>query len=110
AVAWAHQLRQSGSRVAWLGLDVDDDEPTRFLYYLVQALRRVCNTVGVAPLDLTTETLLIPSDTIVTMLINELAEIEDEVYLFLDDHHRITHSAIHDSVLFLLSHAPSNFH
>jgi len=109
-IAWAHRLRQHGCRVAWLALDADDDEPTRFLHYLVQALRRVCNTVGVSALDLTVEPLLIPADTIVTMLINELAEIEDDVYLFLDDLQRIAHSGIHDALWFLLSHAPSNFH
>jgi len=110
AIAWAQRLRQSGSRVAWLALDADDDEPARFLHYVVHALRRACNSVGVAALGLTSETFLVPSDTIVTTLINELAEIEDEVCLFLDDYHRITDRAIHDALWFFLSHAPSNFH
>jgi len=110
AIAWAQRLRQSGSRVAWLALDADDDEPARFLHYVVHALRRACNSVGVAALGLTSETFLVPSDTIVTTLINELAEIEDEVCLFLDDYHRITDRAIHDALCFFLSHAPSNFH
>src|SRR5690242_12228510 len=54
-----------------------------------QCMRRACNHVGVAALGLTSETFLIPSHTIVTTLINELAEIDDEIYVFLDDYHRI---------------------
>jgi LuxR family transcriptional regulator, maltose regulon positive regulatory protein len=110
AIVWAEKLRQLGSRVAWLALDADDDEPARFLHYVVHSLRRACNSVGVAALGLTSETFLVPSETIVTTLINELAEIEDDVYLFLDDYHRIADRAIHDALWFFLSHAPSHFH
>jgi LuxR family maltose regulon positive regulatory protein len=39
-------------------------------------------------------------------LINELADSEDEIYLFLDDYHWITHPEIHDAFSFLLQHAP----
>src|SRR6266849_7372564 len=45
AVAWTERLRQSGNRVAWLALEVDDDEPARFLHYVAHALRRACNSV-----------------------------------------------------------------
>src|SRR5690348_11553148 len=31
---WAEHLRRSGHCVAWLSLDSDDDEPTRFLFYV----------------------------------------------------------------------------
>jgi LuxR family transcriptional regulator, maltose regulon positive regulatory protein len=110
AIAWAERLRHCGSRVAWLALDAEDDEPARFLHYLVHSLRRACNSLGVAALGLTSETFLVPSETIVTTLINELAEIEDDVYLFLEDYHRISDRAIHDALWFLMSHAPSHFH
>jgi LuxR family maltose regulon positive regulatory protein len=110
AIAWAERLRKAGSQVAWLALDADDDEPARFLYYIVHALRRACNSVGVAALGLTSETFLVPLPTIVTTLLNELAELEDEIYLFLDDYHCITHPAIHEAMSFFLANAPSNFH
>jgi LuxR family maltose regulon positive regulatory protein len=42
AAAWAERLRQSGHAVAWLALDADDSEATRFLFYVAQALRRAC--------------------------------------------------------------------
>jgi hypothetical protein len=34
AVAWAEQLQKGGKLIAWLTLDDDDDEPTRFLFYV----------------------------------------------------------------------------
>jgi LuxR family maltose regulon positive regulatory protein len=39
-----------------------------------------------------------------------LAEIEEEVCLFLEDYHWVSDPAIHDAVAFLLRHAPSQFH
>jgi ATP/maltotriose-dependent transcriptional regulator MalT len=110
AITWAEQLRKEGNQIAWLALDADDDEPARFLYYAVHALRRACNSVGVAALGLTSETFLVPLPTIITTLLNELAELEDGIYLFLDDYHRITHPAIHEAMSFFLAYAPSHFH
>jgi LuxR family maltose regulon positive regulatory protein len=37
AVAWAERLQKNGGSIAWLTLDADDDEPTRFLYYVSHA-------------------------------------------------------------------------
>lgn len=110
AISWAERLRRRGTRVAWLALDPDDGEPARFMYYIVQALRCACDSFGVATLSLVSENFLVPSATIVTTLINELAEIEDEIYLFLDDYHRIVHPTIHEAMSFFLTHMPSHFH
>lgn len=110
AVAWAEQLEQSGNSVAWLALDSDDDQPTRFLFYVSHALRHVCAGVGDAAIRLMLETSLVQPHTIVSLLINDLTDADNEVYLFLDDYHSVTDPAIHDAVSFLLRHAPSQFH
>ena len=44
------------------------------------------------------------------MLINDLADIDNEVFLFLDDYHLVTDPAIRRVVSFLLRHAPSHLH
>ncbi|RDK06131.1 hypothetical protein [Cupriavidus lacunae] len=93
-----------------LSLDGGDDEPARFLHHLAKALRQACSSVGASAIGLTAETSLVPAQTVIATLINELAEIEDEVYLFLDDYHLINLPAIHDAVAFMLAHAPSNLH
>src|SRR2546423_10536603 len=44
------------------------------------------------------------------MLINDLADIDNEVFLFLDDYHSVTDPVIRGAVSFLLRYAPSHLH
>ena len=44
------------------------------------------------------------------MLINDLADIDNEVFVFLDDYHLVTDPGIRRAVSFLLRHAPSHLH
>jgi LuxR family transcriptional regulator, maltose regulon positive regulatory protein len=67
AVAWAEQLQQGGNSVAWLALESDDDEPTRFLFYVSHALRHACAGVGEAAIGVMLETSLIHPQTIVSI-------------------------------------------
>ena len=110
SIVWAERLRESGNRVAWLALEPDDDEPIRFLYYVAKALHRSCGDIGSAALGLIAETSLVAPQAVTSTLINELADFEEEAYLFLDDYHCVTHPLIHKAISFLLEHAPSNFH
>ena len=110
ALAWLNRLRASGAHVAWLSLDTDDDEPARFLHHLAQALRHACGNVGASAIRLTAEASLVPAQCIVATLINELVEVDDEVYLFLDDYHLISLPVIHEVVAFLIEHVPSHVH
>jgi LuxR family maltose regulon positive regulatory protein len=78
---------------------------------VAHALRRGCNGVGEAAISQISEFFfLVPINTIVATLVNELADSEDEIYLFVDDYHWITHPEIHHALSFLLQHAPSQFH
>ena len=66
--------------------------------------------LGEAPISLMLETSLVHPHTIVSMLINDLADIDNEVFLFLDDYHLVTDPAICRVVSFLLRHVPSHLH
>ena len=110
AVAWAERLQQSGKLIAWLALDADDDEPTRFLFYVSHALGRASGGVGKAALDFISDISLVPCYTIVSTWINDLVDIDDDVYLFLDDYHRITDRDIRNAISYLLRYAPTQFH
>ena len=103
-------MQQSAGSVAWLSLDADDDEPTRFFFYASYALRRACNHLGEAAISLISDVSLVPLNAIVSSLINELTEIENDVYLFLDDYHYIGDAEIHNALSFLLKYVPSRFH
>src|SRR5579864_324846 len=85
ALAWFARLRANGAQVAWLSLDAEDDEPARFLNYLAHALRHACGNVGAAAISLTADAAFVPSHAVVSTIINELVDVDDEVVLFLDD-------------------------
>ncbi|MEX3813171.1 LuxR C-terminal-related transcriptional regulator [Paraburkholderia sp. BR13439] len=110
ALTWLERLRRDGVLVAWLSLDSEDDEPARFLYHLAQALQQACDGVGASAIGLTTAASLVPAQSIVSTLINELVEVDDEVCIFLDDFHLISLPAVHDAVSFLVENAPSHVH
>jgi len=98
---WA---RDTGRRVAWLGLDGGDSDPARFWRYAVAALDGVrpglAGRVGPAPSR--------SFEGLVTALINELAADpgQDEVLLVLDDYHVVDSGLVHESVAFLLENLP----
>ncbi len=104
------QARQRS--VAWLSVDSGDNDPARFWRYVAAALDRVRPGIadGVAPL------LGPPAppsfDGVATALINELAGRpgDDEVLLVLDDYHVVEAQSVHQSVMFLLDHLPSDSH
>jgi LuxR family transcriptional regulator, maltose regulon positive regulatory protein len=110
AAALAEKLDQSGNCVGWLSIDSDDDEAARFLFYVSQALHHACPDVGADAIGLILENNLIDPTAILSSLINDLAEIEDDVYLFLEDYHWLNASGIHQTVEYFLKHAPSHCH
>src|SRR4029079_2417309 len=110
AVAWADRLLRSGNSVAVFSIDANDNEPTQFLFYVAHALHHAYEAPGRLAIDLIQETSLIGPHTIVSALINDLAETDEEVWLFLEDYHWVSDPAIHDAVEFLLRHAPSHFY
>jgi LuxR family transcriptional regulator, maltose regulon positive regulatory protein len=110
ALTWLARLRTQGVLAAWLALDSEDDEPARFLYHLAQALQHACGNVGASAIGLTTAASLVPAHAIVSTLINDLVEVDDEVCIFLDDYHLISLQAVHDAVSFFVENAPSHVH
>ncbi len=107
-VLLADWARHGGRPVAWLSLDVGDNDPARFWRHVVAALSQARSGIG----ELAGPALGPPEasspDGLVMALINELAADprEDEVLLVLDDYHLIDSQPVHESLLFLLEHLP----
>jgi LuxR family maltose regulon positive regulatory protein len=111
---WVH--RTGGStpplRVAWLSLDEDDDDPTRFLAYVVAALRTLpglhAANLGEDALSMLQSHQPPPSSVVLTSLINDLASRPPGARqsLVLDDYHLVKSQPIHDALVFLLDHMP----
>jgi LuxR family maltose regulon positive regulatory protein len=93
--------------LAWVSLDGADNDPMLFWNYVVAALQAIEPTVPLTPpagfLD---EQDFV--DAIVPRLLNELATLEHDVVLVLDDYHAISSPACHRSVELFLTREPAN--
>jgi LuxR family maltose regulon positive regulatory protein len=106
-------LADAPCSAAWLSLDSGDDDLTRFWSYVFTALDRVNPGSGQSALALLHGSDLQPRPTIETILtvwINRLAALPDEVALILDDYHLITAPPIHQSVTYLVDYLPQRLH
>ncbi|MEZ4663970.1 MAG: hypothetical protein R2911_41075 [Caldilineaceae bacterium] len=81
---------QSAQPVAWLSLDEEDNDASRFLVYLVAALRTLHAQIGETTLAFLELGQLPPITALLTPLLNDLSQLADPVALVLDDYHLIT--------------------
>ncbi|MBO0789513.1 MAG: LuxR family transcriptional regulator, partial [Ktedonobacteraceae bacterium] len=87
------QDKQSPQTVfAWLSLDEQDREPTRFWTSVIAALRTTLPTVGQTAFALLHSQEVPPLSTILTHLLGELEQIGQDIVLILDDYHVISAS------------------
>jgi LuxR family maltose regulon positive regulatory protein len=93
--------------VAWLSLDADDSDLTRFLTHVVAALQTTNPVIGsdaVALMD--TDRGFVTAEVLVS-LVNDLDTIAGPTVLALDDYHVVDAPAVHEAVSFLLDNLPS---
>ena len=91
---------------AWLSLDEGDNDPAQFWTYVVEALRTVEPELGdelLALLSGREDTVL---ELVLPALVNELAGLDGQLVLVLDDYHAITEQNIHEQLTWLLDHLP----
>jgi LuxR family transcriptional regulator, maltose regulon positive regulatory protein len=99
--------RVAGRRpVAWVSLDETDNDPARFWAYLGRACKSVVPGLStreevVLPRSITSE---------LTSLINELAAVDRDFTLLLDDLHAINQPSIHAALAFLVENQPPRMH
>jgi LuxR family transcriptional regulator, maltose regulon positive regulatory protein len=92
--------------VAWLSLDEGDNDPTRFLTYLVAAMQTIAANIGKGVLGVLQSPQPPPTESILTALLNEVATVADNFVLVLDDYHVIDSKPIDNALTFLLEHLP----
>src|SRR6266852_6057069 len=95
---------------AWLSLDEGDNDPTRFLTYLVAALRTIAPDIGVGVLGALQSPQPPPTESIRTALLNEITTIPDNFVLVLDDYHVLDAKPVEQALPFLLEHLPPQMH
>lgn len=99
-----------GLPAAWLSLDEGDSDITRFLMYLVAALQRVSNNIGVDVLAALQSPQPPQSESILTALLNEIATVPDTFILIIDDYHVVDAKPVDEALAFLLEHMPPQMH
>src|SRR6266581_3822770 len=103
----AQWLAESGLPVAWLSLEAEDNDPTRFLAYLIAALQTLDPHLGAVALTLLQMPQPAAAETVLTLLTNDVGSHGREggdFALVLDDYHVIDAKPIDQALTFLLEH------
>jgi LuxR family maltose regulon positive regulatory protein len=96
--------------VAWLSMDEGDNDPVRFLSYLVAALQTIKAGIGEGVSAVLQSPQPPPTEAILTALLNEITTIPDNFIFVLDDYHVIDSQPVDNVLTFLLEHLPPRMH
>jgi LuxR family maltose regulon positive regulatory protein len=97
--------------VAWLSLEVEDNETVRFFSYLLAAVQTLYPALGTVVGALLEAPQPAPLEHLLPLLLNDICERSTgDFALVLDDYHVIEAEAIHQGMAFLLEHLPPQMH
>jgi len=108
--AWYAEADRGTWSLAWVSLDVGDNDSIRFWTYVITALNLVHPGVGTLPLTLLRATPPPPIKIVLTTLLNALIPLSTETVLVLDDYHFIEDEGIVDTLSYLVENLPANIH
>jgi LuxR family maltose regulon positive regulatory protein len=107
AVEW---VQERGLPVAWLSLDDSDNDLTRLWQYIVAAFQLLEPGIGQDLLSALQASQSPSLESLITLLINDLASFAKPLLLVMDDYHLLNVEAIQRSVNFFLDHLPPNIY
>src|SRR5436305_1513435 len=108
--AWVEGIERPRARTAWLSLDEGENDPARFLAYLVAALQTIAATIGQGVLGVLQSPQPPPPEAMLTALLNDITALSDQFVLVLDDYHVLEAKAVDQALTFLLEHLPPQMH
>jgi LuxR family maltose regulon positive regulatory protein len=101
----------NGLPAAWLSLEPEDNDPTRFLSYLIAALQTLDAQIGTTALAMLRTPQPPLPEAVLAVLISEVTSRgAADFALVLEDYHVITDENIQRSMTFLLEHLPPLMH
>jgi len=109
----AQWLAESGMPVAWLSLEPEDNEPVRFLSYLVATLQTLEPQLGAEALTLLQMPQQARAETVLTLLTNDVGRYghdKGDFILVLDDYHVLDAQPIDLALTYLVEHLPPQMH
>src|SRR6266705_4019795 len=95
---------------AWLSLDEGENDPARFLAYLVAALQTITANIGEGVLGMLQSSQPPPTEAILTALLNEITTLPDHFVLVLDDYHVLDAKPVDLALTYLVEHLPPQMH
>ncbi|NOZ41675.1 MAG: hypothetical protein GXP02_00680 [Alphaproteobacteria bacterium] len=108
-VSLFHEFGALNACRAWISLDADERNEIRFLRYLITALSHD-GTISTDEAEIILESQTYNrASRVMTAVINEMANVDRQIILFLDDYHLVDGREVGSVVDYLLSHAPANF-
>ncbi len=97
-------------QVAWLSLDANDNNPARFLIYLVGALQKAGVVFPDEVLSVFQASQISSIKEIWEILAAQIASSSSQIVLVLDDYHVIEASTIQEGIAFILEQMPPCLH
>jgi LuxR family maltose regulon positive regulatory protein len=107
---WTEDWSAQGRSVAWVSLDESDNDPSRFLSYLVGALQAAEGGIGEGVVASLRSPEIPSVEILVGALVNELVDLPQGIMVVLDDYHLIYSEPVHEAVTYLIEHLPENVH
>jgi LuxR family maltose regulon positive regulatory protein len=95
-------------RRGWLSLDTSDNDPARFWACAVAALDKASPGVAPRAFELIKKG-ADPRQVVLPTLLDELATIDYEIALILDDYHLVENRTVHEQVGFVVERMPQTF-
>ncbi|HUG16885.1 MAG TPA: LuxR C-terminal-related transcriptional regulator [Thermomicrobiales bacterium] len=106
----AQWARASRLPVAWLSLTEEENDPERFLRYLLAAWERIYPDIRDSPAWMLLGSMMPDRDAALAEFINIANLMPDHAALVLDDYHLISDDDTHAALTFLLDHLPPTLH
>ncbi len=103
-------IDQNKIPAAWFSLDNGDNDPAIFLSYVISGIQSIHKEFGLSALKLLNSPNKPSVESIASLLINEILNINQNFLLVLDDFHLIKSNEVLKLVTYLLEHIPGNIH
>jgi LuxR family maltose regulon positive regulatory protein len=106
--AWLASNPKKGAVIGWLSLDEADNEPGRFLDYMVASLEEGGLVIDIPEIQGLIGTAQV--ENILADIVRGILPIQRDLILILDDYHLIQNKEIHGGLEYLIAHSPPRLH
>lgn len=96
--------------IGWISIDEEHNDLMRFLLYILAAIQSANIHIDETIIGMVLSPQPPPYKTILTLLLNEIANLEDDFSLILDDYHLIDSKEVDEALTFLIDNMPSQMH